>query len=172
MGAIMGKSKSVPISNGVTKTTARTNGISKLNGNLFQTGPKLKKPTTTKGKPSKGKVDQSTSTDCGFVPSPSVSCIRQLVSGSDVSGVPSKDVLDLRDACIRRGIISAECNVVRVSVASEGDHQQTQTVTVVEESVKEITLPTVTNMDSVDVEQQQQDNDEEQQQPRIDANLS
>ena len=170
MGAIMGKSKSVPISNGATKTTTRSNGTSKFNGHLLQAGSKLKKPMATKGKPSKGKVDQSTSTDGVFVSSPSVPCIRQLVTGSNVSGVPSKDVLDLRDACIRRGIISAECNVVRVSVASEGDEQQAVSVTVVEESVQEITLPTVTNMDSVDVEQQQ-DNVEDHQ-SRIDSNLS
>ena len=123
MGAKLGKSKSLPIS-------SQDNELNKLNSNPTINGSATleKKNKRKKGKLSNQKswdvkVDKFTSTEINCNAS---DYIKHLVNGSTItrlsyeartsvsnqSGTPSKDVLELRDACIRRGIISPEMSIV------------------------------------------------------------
>jgi hypothetical protein len=49
------------------------------------------------------------------------------MNSSNYSGTPSKDVLELRDACIRRGIISPEMNIITLPTPIEQENTIEQT---------------------------------------------
>ncbi|UJR21392.1 hypothetical protein I4U23_024482 [Adineta vaga] len=57
------------------------------------------------------------------------------------SDAPSKDVLELRDACIRRGIIKPETSTATVSTANEQEYE----VKIVEESTNDTSTINVMN---------------------------
>jgi hypothetical protein len=161
MGAILGKSKSVP-------NLEKVNGHEKevmMNSNNHIDGTttlgkkiKKKKERISNRKSLDLKVDKYTSTDGSVISSSSSSYIKQLVNGSgynnvsyddqinliNQSEIPSKDVLELRDACIRRGIISPEMNTVTLRNSIEQDHQE-NTTNILEESTNETVTTVVTN---------------------------
>lgn len=94
---------------------------------------KKKKAKISNKKSLDSKVDKFTSTELN---GNSSDYIKHLVNGSKAprlsqyearasvsnqSGTPSKDVLELRDACIRRGIISPEMSIVITPAPIEQD---------------------------------------------------
>ncbi len=172
MGAILGKSKSVPISqkaNGqenevFTAANHHSDGTTTLERKI-----KKKKEKISSKKSTDTMVDKFTSTD-GSVISPSSSTyIKHLVSGpgynrssydaqitaTNHSETPSKDVLELRDACIRRGIFSPETISGTIPTPIEQDVQE-NTANTVEESTSEVApAAVVTNDESIPNEQEQ-----------------
>ena len=119
MGATLGKSKSLPISDNVNSDLTIING-----GATMEKKIKKKKPKLSNKKSLDSKVDKYTSTEINGNPSdyikhlvngstaPRLSQYEARMSVSNQSGTPSKDVLELRDACIRRGIISPEMSII------------------------------------------------------------
>ena len=180
MGGQLGKSKNVSIS-GKPKEHEKEvitipNGTTSSE-DIKQAEKKIKKYKikTLNRKSSMTTVDKSTSTD-GCVVSSS-SSIKKLVGGygyatnnnlsydADTveanvaysSETPSKDVLEFRDACFRRGIISGEMNTITVPILIEQNDQENNLNTV-EESTNETTTTTttvVTDNDQVQNEQQE-----------------
>jgi len=138
MGATLGKGKNFSTSgkvNGhkkelITKSDNHLDGTTTLEKKI-----KKKKANLSNRKSLDIKVDKFTSTDVNAISSSSTSAayIKQLVNGSgsnhhlydaqmnssNYSGTPSKDVLELRDACIRRGIISPEMNIITLPTPIE-----------------------------------------------------
>lgn len=123
MGAKLGKSKSLPISEQDNEVN-QVNSNPSINGSTTQEKKnKKKKGKLSNRKSWDVKVDKFTTTE---VNGNSSAYIKHLVNGtamtrlshgartsvSNQSGTPSKDVLALRDACIRRGIISPEMTIV------------------------------------------------------------
>ncbi len=164
MGATLGKSKSVPISEKVNGHEQKVSIISNNHNDgttTLEKKIKKKKERISKKKSSDIKLDKYTSTDGSAIPSSST-YIQQLVSPgyhnlsfddqgnlTNPSNIPSKDVLELREACIRRGIISPETNAVILSTPKEQDHQEN----IVEESINEIVTEVVTNNEPVQNEE-------------------
>jgi hypothetical protein len=119
MGATLSKGKSLSILNKVNRQEKELiDGTTTLEKKI-----KKKKGKLSIQKSLGIKVDKYTTTDGNAISSSSSSSayIKQLVNGSgsnhhlydsQYSGTPSKDVLELRDACIRRGIISPELNTI------------------------------------------------------------
>ncbi|CAF3783603.1 unnamed protein product [Rotaria sordida] len=160
MGAKLGKSKSLLISEKINEQDKSmiTNSNNHTNGTIITLEKKFKKNTekSSNKKSSNTKVDKYTSTDGGIIsPLPS-SSIKQLVDGSrcnnllsDVhtvetnsiyqSETSSKDVLEFRNACIRRGIISPETNNFILLTSKEQNYQ----VNTVNESTDETTTRAV-----------------------------
>jgi hypothetical protein len=119
MGATLSKGKSLSILNKVNRQEKELiDGTTTLEKKI-----KKKKGKLSIQKSLDIRVDKYTTTDGNAISSSSSSSayIKQLVNGSgsnhhlydsQYSGTPSKDVLELRDACIRRGIISPELNTI------------------------------------------------------------
>jgi hypothetical protein len=119
MGATLSKGKSLSILNKVNRQEKELiDGTTTLEKKI-----KKKKGKLSIQKSLDIRVDKYTTTDGNAISSSSSSSayIKQLVNGSgsnhhlydsQYSGTPSKDVLELRDACIRRGIISSELNTI------------------------------------------------------------
>ncbi|CAF3414733.1 unnamed protein product [Rotaria sp. Silwood1] len=165
MGAKLGKRKSVLVSE---KTNEQEKSVFTTSNNHIDgttTLEKMFKKTTEKNsdkKSSNPKVDKYTSTDGGIISSSS-SCIKQLIGSakynnrtSDVhtaetnsinqSGTPSKDVLEFRDACVRRGIISPETNNFALLTSTEQNYQ----ANTVDESTHETSTTVVMNNEQVE----------------------
>jgi hypothetical protein len=178
MGSQLGKSKSVSISgktSGQEKAVIITSNGTTSNEGIKQVEKKIKKDKKKNfyNKLSKTNVDKGTNTD-GYVISPS-STIKRLVGASgcvvhdnlsydahstqEYSGyrceTPSKDVLELRDACVRRGIISAETISVTVPISNEQDYQENNLDTA-QESTNETTTTTKVVTDNEQVQNEQQ----------------
>lgn len=162
MGAKLGKSKSLPISEKVNGHD--TNTSTHLDGTVtLDKRTKKKKEKVSNKKSFDIKVDKYTSTDANAIPitttttTTSSTYIKHLAlnSGSNniaydaqsnktsYSETPSKDVQELRDACIRRGIISPETNAITLSNSIEQ-----------EESIYGTTI--VTNNEPIPTEQQEE----------------
>jgi hypothetical protein len=170
MGTILGKSKSVLMSekaNGHTKEVIINSNNHNMDGTTtLEKKLKKKKEKISNKKSSDLKADKYTSTD-GNAISTSSAYIKQLVRGSrsnhvlydaqvnliNQSETPSQDVLELRNACIRRGIISAETNNITLPTSIEQDQQENITNTV-EESTNETATIVVTNDQPIQNEQQ------------------
>jgi hypothetical protein len=168
MGATLGKSKAWLISEKVNGQEKQVPMISSKHTNKTTTLDRKtkKKEKLSNKKSSDTMIDKYTSTDGGVVSSSAY--IKHLVSGSGrqlsldslnpqgnsrrQSETPSKDVLEFRDACIRRGIISPETINATVPSSIEQDYQ-VNTENTVEESTNEILT---TNDEQVQNEQQQQ----------------
>jgi hypothetical protein len=129
MGAKFGKRKTITISE-------KTNGHQKEKKSITPTNhtdgtttvEKLKKKEKISKQSSvDSKVDKCTNTDSGVISS--TASIKRVIGGSACDNIsfdngngrvnsvdrcetPSKDVIELRNACIRRGIISAETNPI------------------------------------------------------------
>lgn len=161
MGAKLGRSKSLPISekvNGQGYEVITGTSEAHIDGTA-STGTKNKKkkkrPKLSNQKSWDSKIDKFTSTEGN---TNSSNYIKQLVNGSasnrpsydartslsNYSATPSKDVLELREACIRRGIISSEMPVIVTPAPIEQEN-------LVEESTNE-TVAVVTNDEEVQLE--------------------
>jgi len=169
MGATLGKIKNSPISekvNGHEKQVI-TNSNNHMNGTTtLEKKIKKKKEKLSKKKSEDLKVDKYTSTDGSAISSSSY--IKHLVgttgstnlsydpqvNSTNHSKTPSKDVLELREACIRRGIISPETNAVTLPISIEQEQQENTTNTI-EESTNETATTVVTNNEPIQNEQQQ-----------------
>jgi len=170
MGAVVSKSKSVLLSekaNGHAKEVKIDSNNHNMDGTTtLERKLKKKKEKISNKKSLDVKADKYTSTD-GNAISTSSAYIKQLVrsSGSNYhlydtqgnlinqSETPSQDVLELRNACIRRGIISAETNNITLPTSIEQDQQENITNTV-EESTNETATTVVTNDEPIQNEQQ------------------
>jgi hypothetical protein len=162
MGATLGKSKGLSIS-------SKVNGQEKLLINGTTTLEKKNKKKKSKLSIPKSldiKVDKFTATDGSAISASSSSAyIKQLVNGSgsnhhlydgqmnssQYSGTPSKDVLELRDACIRRGIISPDMNIITFPTSPVEQENP------VEQSTDEIPPAIVITNNEEEEEQQQQE---------------
>jgi hypothetical protein len=141
MGAKFGKRRTITIAQ---KTNGQQKEITPVtsNNHVDETTAVEKKPKKKErvsNRPSvDSKVDKFTNTDSGVISS--TPYINQLAgrSGSnnlsydnlhtrinsvDRCVTPSKDALDLRNACIRRGIISAETNAITLRDSVELDYE-------------------------------------------------
>ncbi|CAF2412220.1 unnamed protein product [Rotaria sp. Silwood2] len=170
MGATLGKSKSGLISE---KTNEQEKSVTTTSNNHIDgtsTLEKMFKKKTERNsdkKSSHAKVDKYTSTDGGIISSSS-SCIKQLVGDSKCNNVsydvhsvemdstyqsetPSKDILEFRDACVRRGIISSETNNFLLLASKEQNYQ----ANIVDESTNETSTAIITNNELVKNDQQQ-----------------
>ena len=156
--------------------TAKTSSLdwSQTNGHHDTPEKNLKKKKKISSSSSSSKkVDKSTSIDVGLI-SPSSSTIKYLVgssghpipenlsydtypSHSTAADHPSQDVLELRDACIKRGIISPEsCSMYRVASREEVQQSSPEVIlvppteNVPEETTPETPIVLVTNIDEID----------------------
>ena len=153
--------------NGVATKTHRDHQDSNGSAKLM----KKKKEKTS----SNGQVDKSTSTDGGVVV-PSSSTVKHLVgyvtqdnlshdafmcqsNCSHSSETPSRDVLELRDACFRRGLISAEFHPVQPIVLDQEEQASAVVALDTQEEllVDEPSVVPVTDIDEVRIEQDQTD---------------
>jgi hypothetical protein len=149
MGGKLGKTSHASISSynlpqeNDTQTNC-CNDQSTTHDNRIQTVKKDKEKKKREKSMSTCKADKSTSTD-GEIIAPSSSTIKYLigqssyamhdslsydtleghVNGNHLLDSPSKDVLELRDACVRRGIISPECHSMHRLISYEDEQSRT-----------------------------------------------
>ena len=173
MGGKLGKAQQTMNSQ---KITGQTNGVATNNHREHRSSGdsskllKKKKEKTV----SKDLVDKSTSTD-GSAVVPSSSAIKHLVgytthdnlshdaftcqfNDSHSSETPSRDVLEFRDACYRRGIISVQFHPVQL-IAPEQEEQLQAALPLEsrEELIRETSVVLVTNIDEVPREEERND---------------
>lgn len=162
MGAILGKPKSSSSTSGTN--VSKVNGHNKetlvisthQNGKTGTLEKKNKKKELIKKKKSiDGMIDKSTGTEGDVISSSAY--IRRLVNANGCyisndslngqgisrrqSDTPSKDVLELRDACIRRGIITPETSMATIPTAAEQGYE----VNIVEEPINDTPVTNVAN---------------------------
>lgn len=174
MGGKLGKAQQTINS---MKINGQVNGVAtKKHRDLQESNGSAKLMKKRKEKTlSKGQMDKSTSTDGGVVV-PSSSTVKNLVgyvtqdnishdaftcqrNGSHSSGTPSRDVLELRDACFRRGIITAEFRPVQLIVPNQEEQPSAVVALNTQEEplVDESSVIPVTDIDEVRTEQEQTD---------------
>ncbi|CAF1504457.1 unnamed protein product [Adineta ricciae] len=162
MGAILGKSKSSSSTAGTT--VSKVNGHKKETLDIYthqngKTGTlekkSQKKELIKKKKSTDEMIDKCTGTDGEVISSSAY--IRRLVTANGCyisndslngqgisrrpSDTPSKDVLELRDACIRRGIITPETSIATLPTAAEQGYE----VNIVEEPINDTPTTNVVN---------------------------
>lgn len=132
MGAKQGKTKNISISEKLDENEKLVKSTS--NDQMNGTTTLEKKVHKRSAKTSKSKVNQCTSTEGGFIST--LLRTKHLANGSNCnktshdvnscdikSEVSMKDILDFREACMRRGIISSATIKFGSEFSNEQDHQ-------------------------------------------------
>ncbi|CAF1019029.1 unnamed protein product [Adineta steineri] len=175
MGAKLGKNTHTTISKKLSGQEKEATTVS--NNHYLKKASTLERKTKKKEHVSNKKsadavMDKYTSTDGDIIPSSAY--IRKLVIGPGCnlsydslnglttsrrqSDAPSKDVLEFRDACIRRGIISRDTACSIISTCNEEENQ----VDTVEQSTNERITTTITVVPNTKHETESEQQDESQ----------